>query len=87
MHVLAGRAYPAWKACRGFVAIQLRPLRPLFGYQAYRAMRLPHVHLWSGLPRLPVGLLVGVAALAQAELDSFRQTLERTVVIPKEARA
>lgn len=69
------------------MAFQPRPLRPLFGYQAYRTMRLPQVHRWSGLPRLPVGLLVGAAAFARAELDMLRQTLERTAAIPKEARA
>jgi hypothetical protein len=66
MHVLAGRANPAWEVCSGTVAFQPRPLRPLFGYQAYRVMRLPHVHLWSGLPRPPVGLLVGAAVLVSA---------------------
>ncbi len=73
MHVLAGRANPAWEVCRGTVAFQPRPLRPLFGYQAYRVIRLPHVHLWSGLPRPPVGLLVGAAVLVSAVVLARRR--------------
>ena len=73
MHVLAGRANPAWEVCRGTVAFQPRPLRPLFGYQAYRVIRLPHVHLWSGLPHPPVGLLVGAAVLASAVVLARRR--------------
>ncbi len=64
MHVLAGRVNPAWSLWDGAVAVRSDLRYPLFGYQAYHLMRLPGVHLWSGLPRPPAGLLVGAAATA-----------------------
>ncbi len=66
MHVLAGRANPAWSLWGGAVAVRSGLRHPLFGYQAYHLMRLPGVHLWSGLPRPPAGLLVGAAAATSA---------------------
>ncbi len=68
MHVLAGRANPAWQLCRGTVAFRPSLQRPLFGYQAYRLMRLPGVHLWSGLPRPPLAFVVGGAGVLGAFL-------------------
>ena len=61
MHVLAGRANPVWAVAGGRMAFRPGLRRPLFGYQAYKLMRLPGVHPWSGLPR-PV--LVGAAGAA-----------------------
>ena len=63
MHVLAGRANPAWELLGGTLAIRPGLRQPLFGYQAYSVMRLPGVHLWSALPRPPFSLLGGAAAL------------------------
>lgn len=63
MHVLAGRANPAVQAARRRVAFRPGLRRPLFGYQAYRVMRMPGVHLWSGLPLRPVVLTVGAFVL------------------------
>ena len=62
MHVLAGRRNPIWELGGGHVAIRPSLQRPLFAYRAYRLMRLPDVHVWSGLPRPPTRLLVGAAA-------------------------
>jgi hypothetical protein len=64
MHVLAGRANPVWELAGGHVTIRPSLQRPLFAYRAYRLMRLPDVHVWSGLPRPPTRLLVGAAAAA-----------------------
>jgi len=63
MHVLAGRANPVCELYGGHLAIRPGLHQPLFAYQAYHLMRLPGVHTWSGLPRPPVGLLVGAAAI------------------------
>ena len=62
MHVLAGRANPAWEFLGRKMTIQ-PGRRPVFAYQAYRLMRLPGVHVWNGIPRPPTGLLVGAAAV------------------------
>jgi hypothetical protein len=62
MHVLAGRANPVWEMGEGRVRVQTGLRHPLFAYQAYHLMRLPDVHVWSGLPRPPAGVLVGAAA-------------------------
>ncbi len=61
MHMMAGRANPAWEFLGRKMTLQ-PGRRPLFAYQAYSLLRLPGVHVWNGLPRPPVGLLVGVAA-------------------------
>ncbi len=61
MHMMAGRANPAWEFLGRKMTLQ-PGRRPLFAYQAYSLMRLPGVHVWNGLPRPPTGLLVGVAA-------------------------
>ncbi len=61
MHMMAGRANPAWEMLNRKMTI--RPgRRPLFAYQAYSLMRLPGVHVWNGVPRPPTGVLVGAAA-------------------------
>lgn len=61
MHVMAGRANPAWEILGRKMTIQ--PGRqPLFAYKAYNLMRLPGVHVWNGVPRPPTGLLVGAVA-------------------------
>lgn len=78
MHLLAGRANPAWELCGGTVAFRPGLQRPLFGYQAYRLMRLPGVHLWSGLPRPPLSLVAGVA-VALAALLLVRRARRRTL--------
>lgn len=62
MHVLAGRANPAWEVCRRTMAVRPGLRRPLFGYRAYRLMRLPGVRPWSGLPWAPLLLVIGTAA-------------------------
>ncbi len=72
MHVLAGRANPAWSVWGGAVAVRPGLRRPLFGYQAYHLMRLPGVHLWSGLPRPPAGLLAGAAVSVAVALVVWR---------------
>ena len=61
MHIMAGRANPAWEMLSRNITIQ-PGRRPLFAYQAYSLMRLPGVHVWNGMPRPPTGLLVGAAA-------------------------
>ncbi len=68
MHVLAGRANPAWEMCRGTLAVRPSLRRPFFGYQAYSLMRLPGAHPWSGLPRPPLAFVVGTAAAVGAWL-------------------
>ena len=72
MHVLAGRANPAWEIGGGHVLVQPGLQRPLFAYQAYHLMRLPGVHVWSGLPRPPLGLVVGAAAVTAVALVVWR---------------
>ena len=64
MHVLAGRANPAWELGGRRIAARPTLRRPLFGYQAYRLMCLPGVSPWSGLPRAPLVIAAGVAAAA-----------------------
>ena len=63
MHVMAGRANPAWEMLSRNMTIRARVRRPMFAYQAYRLMRLPGVHVWNGVPRPPAGLLAGAAVL------------------------
>ncbi len=63
MHVMAGRANPAWEMLSRNMTIGARVRRPMFAYQAYRLMRLPGVHVWNGVPRPPAGLLASAAAL------------------------
>ena len=65
MHTLAGRANPALEVCRGAITV-VPGAEPLFGYRAYRLMRLPGVHVWSGVPRPPTRLLVGIAVAVGA---------------------
>ncbi|OGO51939.1 MAG: hypothetical protein A2148_04640 [Chloroflexi bacterium RBG_16_68_14] len=72
MHLLAGRANLAWEVCGGTVAFRPDLRRPLFGYQAYRLMRLPGVHLWSGLPRPPARAVVVTAVVVGAVLLAWR---------------
>ena len=72
MHLLAGRANPAWEIGGGRLAIRPGLHRPLFAYQAYHLMRLPGVHLWSGLPRPPVRFMVGAAAAATLLVVAWR---------------
>lgn len=64
MHVLAGRVNPAWELGRRRIAMRLSHRRPLFGYQAYRLMRLPGVYAWSGLPQPVLAAGAGVAVAA-----------------------
>lgn len=59
MNVLAGRANPAWEVCRGRLSLRPSLRRPVFGYGAYRLMRLEDVHVWSGLPRAPLAMALG----------------------------
>lgn len=54
MHVLAGRANPAWEMLGRTVTIRPGTQQPLFAYRAYRLMRLPGVHVWSGIPRAAI---------------------------------
>ncbi len=72
MHVLAGRRNPIWEFGGGHVAIRPSLQRPLFGYQAYHLMRLPDVHVWSGLQRPPTRLLVGAAAAVGVMIVAWR---------------
>lgn len=60
MNVLAGRANPVWEICRGRFSLRPSFRRPTFGYGAYRLMRLEGVHVWSGLPRVPLAIALGV---------------------------
>ena len=61
MNVLAGRANPALEILRGNFSLRPSLRRPTFGYGAYRLMRLEDVHVWSGLPRAPMALVIGAA--------------------------
>ena len=61
MHTLAGRVNPACEVCSGALTV-IPGTHPLFGYQAYRLMRLPGVHIWSGLPRPPAHFVLGAMA-------------------------
>ncbi len=63
MHIMAGRANPAWEVLSRNMTIGLGVRRPMFAYQAYSLMRLPGVHVWNGMPRPSTGLLAGVAAV------------------------
>ncbi len=72
MHVLAGRANPAWELGQRRLAARLTVRRPLFGYQAYHLMRLPDAHLWSGMPHKVVSFLVGAAVTSGALLLLWR---------------
>lgn len=72
LHVLAGRANPAWAIGERRVAIRPGLRRPLLAYRMYHLMRLPGVHVWSGLPRPPARLLVGAAAVAGIGLVAWR---------------
>ena len=62
MHVLAGRANPIWEMGGGRVRVQSGLRHTPFAYRAYHLMRLPDVHVWSGLPRPPTGILASAAA-------------------------
>lgn len=62
MHIMAGKANPAWEVLNRNMTIGLGFRRPMFAYQAYSLMRLPGVHVWDGVPRPPNGLLAGAAA-------------------------
>jgi len=65
MHMLAGRANPAVEVFRG--AITVAPgAHPLFGLRVYQLMRLPGVHVWSALPRPPLAVVAGAAAVLGA---------------------
>ncbi len=59
MNVLAGRANPALEICRGRLSVRPSLRRPVFGYGAYRLMRLEDVRVWSGLPRAPLAMALG----------------------------
>lgn len=64
MHVLSGKANPAFELVGRRLAMRPGIRQPLFAYRAYSLMRLPGVHLWSGVPRPPLGMVAGgVAAL------------------------
>ncbi len=65
MHMMAGRANPAWEFLGRKLTLQ-PGRRPLFAYQAYSLMRLPGVHVWNGLPGPPAGLLAGAAVVLVA---------------------
>ncbi len=66
MHVMAGKANPAWEMLTRKMTIGLGVQRPMFAYQAYSLMRLPGVHVWDGMPRPPRGLLAGASAVLLA---------------------
>jgi putative sterol carrier protein len=66
MHVMAGKANPAWEMLRRKMTVGLGSQRPMFAYQAYSLMRLPGVHVWNGVPRPPTGLIVGASAVLLA---------------------
>ncbi len=66
MHMMAGKANPAWEMLSRKMTISLGIQRPMFAYQAYSLMRLPGVHVWNGVPRPPRGLLAGAAAVLLA---------------------
>ncbi len=63
MHMMAGKANPAWEMLSRKMTMSASVRRPMFAYQAYRLMRLPGVHVWNGVPRPPAGVLVGAATL------------------------
>ena len=64
MHILAGHANPVIQAFGRTVGVRPALRRPLFGYAAYHVMRLPGVHVWSGVPRKVVVGAGGAVALA-----------------------
>lgn len=67
MQVLAGQANPAWEFLRRTITIDPRTRHPHFAYRAYRLMRLPGVHVWSGASRPPVAVVtVALAAIGVA---------------------
>ena len=63
MHMMAGKANPAWEMLSRKMTLSANVRRPMFAYQAYRLMRLPGVHVWNGVPRPPAGLLASAVAL------------------------
>ena len=63
LNVLAGRTNPAVALGRRSMSIRITGRKPLFGYQAYHLMRLPDVHVWSGIPPR-VAVAVGVVGAA-----------------------
>lgn len=72
LHVLAGRVNPVWAMRQGRVAIRPGLRHPLLAYQAYHFLRLPGVHVWSGLPRPSSSLVAGAAAAAFLALVVWR---------------
>ena len=71
MHILAGHANPVIQAFGRAVGVRPALRRPLFGYAAYHVMRLPGVHVWSGVPRKVVVGAGGAVALG-AVLLAYR---------------
>ena len=63
LSVLAGRQNPALALGRRAMSMHISGRNPLLGYRAYHLMRLPDVHVWSGIPRRAV-VVVGVAGAA-----------------------
>jgi hypothetical protein len=63
MHILAGHQNPVIQAFGRTVGVRPALRRPLFGYAAYHVMRLPGVHVWSGVPRKVVVGAGGAVAL------------------------
>ncbi len=65
LNLLAGRENPALALGRRAMSLRISGRNPLFGYRAYRLMRLPGVHVWSGVPpRVVVAVgVIGAATL------------------------
>ncbi len=61
MHVLAGKANHAIALVGRRLAMRPGIRQPLFAYRAYSLLRLPGVHLWSGVPRPALGMVAGGA--------------------------
>lgn len=72
LHVLAGRVNVAGAVREGRVAVRARLRNPLLAYRAYHLMRLPGVHVWSGLPRPPSRLVAGAAVAAGVTLLAWQ---------------